>query len=366
MDSFIIASLISFFFTILVTPFMIRFAHRFGFVDKPNERKVHRTAMPRIGGVAFIIGTLAGMLFLTDLFEADVRTTFFILFGSVPLLIVGLLDDRFILKARYKLVAQLLTALIVVSSGLTIDFISIPFGKELDFGILSTGFTVFWLVAIMNSINLIDGLDGLAAGVSIIALATMLVLATGNPAAYGLVFAFGMPLIGSVSGFLFYNFHPAKLFMGDTGSLFLGYMIAVLSIVGLFKSVTMISLIIPLLILGVPIMDTFFAIIRRKLNKQNIGSPDKGHLHHCLLKKGYGHRQVVLTIYGVSILFACAALLMSMSNLWLSLLLLLIVTVLIQLFAEVIGLIGAQRQPLLNLIKRRFKRKNPKIVLRSK
>lgn len=148
MDSFIIASLISFISTILVTPFMIRIAHRFGFVDKPNERKVHRTAMPRIGGVAFIIGTLAGMLFLTDLFEADVRTTFFILLGSVPLLIIGLLDDRFILKARYKLVAQLLTALIVVSSGLTIEFISIPFGDRLDFGILSTVITVFWLVAL--------------------------------------------------------------------------------------------------------------------------------------------------------------------------------------------------------------------------
>ncbi|WP_099304719.1 glycosyltransferase family 4 protein [Bacillus sp. Marseille-P3800] len=366
MDSLILACLISFISTLILTPFMIRFAHRFGFVDKPNERKVHQKAMPRIGGLAFILGTLVGLLFVTDRLQVDLRTTLFIILGALPLIIIGLIDDRFILKAKYKLLAQLVSAGIVVSSGLTIEFISIPFGDRVDFGFLSTIITIFWLVAIMNSINLIDGLDGLAAGVSVIALTTMLVLASGNPAAYGLVFAFGIPLIGSVGGFLFYNFHPAKLFMGDTGSLFLGYMIAVLSIVGLFKSVTMVSLIVPILILGVPIMDTFFAIIRRKLNRQSIGSADKGHLHHCLLKKGYGHKQVVLTIYGVSILFATAALLMTMSNLWLSLLLLFVVTVLIQLFAELIGLIGEKRQPLLNLIRRRVFRKTTKMAMRSK
>lgn len=366
MNSLLLACLTSFIVTLVITPLIIKLAHRYGFVDTPNERKVHTKAMPRIGGLAFIIGTITGLLFVSDQLQADLRTTIFIIVGALPLVLIGLLDDRFTLKARHKLVAQLTSACIVVSSGISIEFIAIPFGERLDFGLLSSIVTVIWIIAIINSINLIDGLDGLSAGVSIIALTTMLVLASGNPAAYGLVFAFALPLIGSLSGFLFYNFHPAKIFMGDTGSLFLGYMIAVLSTMGFFKSVTIVSLIIPLLILGVPIVDTLFAIVRRKLNGRSIGAADKGHLHHCLLKKGYGHKQVVLTIYGVSLLFGISALLMSMSNVWLSLFLFLIVTLLVQLFAEIIGLIGEKRQPLLNMLRGRGLLKSKKAIMRSK
>ncbi|GAF15123.1 undecaprenyl-phosphate N-acetylglucosaminyl 1-phosphate transferase [Bacillus sp. JCM 19045] len=366
MNSLFIAFLASFIVTLLVTPFVIKLALRYGFVDTPNERKVHNKAMPRIGGLAFIIGTSVGLFFVKDLLEIDYRTTMFMMAGAIPLIFIGLLDDRFTLKARHKLIAQFVSASIIVSSGISIEFIAIPFGERLDLGLLSSIMTFIWLIAIMNAINLIDGLDGLAAGVSIIALGTMLVLATGNPAAYALVFAFAIPLIGSLSGFLLFNFHPAKIFMGDTGSLFLGYMIAVLSTMGFFKSVTIVSLIVPLLILGVPIVDTLFAIVRRKLNRQGIGEADKGHLHHCLLKKGYGHRQVVLTIYGVSLLFGIAALLLSMSNLWLSLLLLLLVTLFVQLFAEIIGLIGEKRQPLLNMIRRSSSVRTKKTYARGK
>ncbi|WP_078392288.1 glycosyltransferase family 4 protein [Shouchella patagoniensis] len=363
MDSLVVACIVSFIATIVITPLVITMAHRFGFVDKPNERKVHDRMMPRIGGVAFIIGTGAGLLFVTEHLYSDLKTTLFIIGGAIPIILIGLLDDRFALKAKHKLMFQLLSAVIVVSSGLSIDFISIPFGEKVDLGILSSIATVIWIIAIMNSINLIDGLDGLATGVSIIALATMLVLAAGNPAAYGLVFAFGVTLIGSTGGFLIYNFHPAKIFMGDTGSLFLGYMIAVLSTMGFFKSVTIVSLIVPLLILGVPILDTSFAIIRRKLNRQSVGSPDKGHLHHCLLNKGYGHRQAVLTIYGVSLLFAICAVAMSMTSLWLSLLILFIIAMLSQVFAEFIGLIGDKRQPLLNTIRKWI---NSRVVVKEK
>ncbi|MFB4259295.1 undecaprenyl-phosphate alpha-N-acetylglucosaminyl 1-phosphate transferase [Shouchella clausii] len=353
MEAYILAIISSFAAAIAVTPLVIKWAHRFGFVDQPNKRKVHQKPMPRIGGLTFIFGTGIGLLAVADQLAADWQTTVAILAGALPIIAIGLLDDKLALRARTKLLFQLLSAsIVVIGSGVSIDFISIPFGERIDLGLLSSIVTMIWLIAMMNAINLIDGLDGLAAGVAIIALSTMLVIAAGNPAAYGLVFAFGFPLIGSVGGFLIFNFHPAKFFMGDTGSLFLGYMIGILSTMGFFKSVTIVSVVVPLFILGVPILDTVFAIIRRKLNRQKIGSPDKGHLHHCLLNRGYGHRQAVLTIYGVSLLFAACAILLSMSSLWFSLLVLIVVALLIQLCAECIGLIGEKRKPLLNAIRK--------------
>ncbi|WP_059103385.1 MraY family glycosyltransferase [Shouchella shacheensis] len=352
MEVYLVALMTSFAAAIAITPLVVRFAHKCHFVDHPDERKVHKEAMPRIGGLTFIFGMLAGLIFLTDVLVSEWRQVSAIAVGAALLVAVGLLDDRFVLRARSKVIVQIAAASIVAYSGVVIDFIAIPFGERVDLGFLSYMVTVLWFLAVMNSMNLIDGLDGLAAGIAIIACLTMLVIAVGNPTAYGLVLAIGVTLIGSTGGFLVFNFHPAKLFMGDTGSLFLGYMIAVMSILGFFKTVTMVSLVVPLLILGVPMIDTMFAIIRRTLNQQKIAAPDKGHLHHCLLARGYGHRKAVLLMYGVSILFAMSALLLSKTGIWLSLFVLVVVATFIQLFAEFIGLIGDKRQPLLTAIRK--------------
>lgn len=197
-------------------------------------------------------------------------------------------------------------------------------------------------------INLIDGLDGLAAGVSTIALISLAIMAIimGNP----FVIATAAILAASSFGFLFYNFYPAKIFMGDTGALFLGYMISVLALLG-FKNVAIISLIIPVLMLGVPISDTFFAIVRRIRMKQKISAPDKSHLHHCLLKSGFSHRQSVLIIYGIAALFGLAAILFSQATVWGSIILLVVIVLALELFVEAIGLAGANYRPLLNLVR---------------
>jgi UDP-GlcNAc:undecaprenyl-phosphate GlcNAc-1-phosphate transferase len=230
---------------------------------------------------------------------------------------------------------------------LRVEFINLPFGGQLDFGFFSIPFTMIWIIGITNAINLIDGLDGLAGGVSSIALFAIAGMAfvMGNP--YVMVVA----LIAAVStlGFLVFNFHPAKIFMGDTGALFLGFLISVLSLLG-FKNVTFISLIIPVIILGVPISDTFFAIIRRLVNKQPLSAPDKSHLHHCLLRSGFSHRQTVLLIYAMSALFALTAFIFSQSTIRGSILIILVVLFIIELIVEKIGLVREDYRPLLKFL----------------
>ncbi|MFC0559258.1 glycosyltransferase family 4 protein [Halalkalibacter alkalisediminis] len=345
---YVLGLLVAFVVSVITLPFIIRFSKKYGFVDQPNSRKVHKEVKPRLGGIAIILGTIAGCLILMPQSEYMVE----IMIGAVILVITGIVDDRYALSAKVKIIAQIASAVVVVSSGLRIEYVSLPFIEHLEFGILSYVVTVFWIVAIVNSINLIDGLDGLAGGVATIAIITILVMALFNPIAQTTVIAFSVVLIGSTVGFLFYNFHPAKLFMGDTGSLFLGYSIAIISILGFYKSVTALSLLVPLIILGVPIIDTFFAIIRRALNKQKISAPDKGHLHHRLLEMGYGHRETVMIIYGISILFSVAALALSNSAFWGSLIIITVLMVNIQLFAEFIGLIGKERAPILKAVKK--------------
>ena len=206
------------------------------------------------------------------------------------------------LKAAPKFLGQIFAASIIVFwSGLQVEFINLPFGGVLEFGIFSIPFTILWIVGIINAINLIDGLDGLAGGVSSIALITISIMAILNKDIF--VATIALTVTGATIGFLKYNFHPAKVFMGDTGAMFLGYIIAVISLQGLFKNVTMISFIVPVIILGVPISDTFFAIIRRVVNKTPISAPDKSHLHHCLLNIGFTHKQTVILIYAMSASF---------------------------------------------------------------
>lgn len=308
---YIIAFLISFCIATLGTPFIILFAKRFGFVDVPDSRKVHQSLMPRVGGLAIVIGATTGLVYLHKV----IYVIWPILIGGIIILVIGVLDDKYTLSPRWKIVGQLLAACVVVFFGYDIDFIRIPFFLEkINLGPFGFIIAIFWIIGVTNAINLIDGLDGLASGVSIIAMTTILTLALIN--GQMIIVALTSILIGSTLGFLLFNFYPAKIFLGDTGSLFLGYCIATISLMGLYKSVTLFSLIIPIIILAIPIFDTFFAIIRRLMNKKNIFSPDKSHLHHRLLKIGFTHRQSVLIIYGFALLSGICAIIFSYSTLW--------------------------------------------------
>lgn len=335
---------ICFLVSILVTPLIKKLAVRIGAVDKPNSRKVHQTPMPRLGGLAIYISFLIGFLILMP--ESPYKYP--ILIGSFIIILTGIIDDLYDISARWKLLGQVSAALVVILVGVDIDFINLPFGGRIDFGIYTIPLTILWIVGITNAINLIDGLDGLAAGVSSIALITI----SGMAIIMGNVFVLSMGIIvlASTLGFLIYNFHPAKIFMGDTGAMFLGYMIAVLSLLG-FKNVAVISFIVPIIILGVPISDTLFAIIRRIALKKPLAAPDKSHLHHCILRLGYSHRKTVLIIYGISAIFGAVAVVFSQATMWVSLMVVLALLLVIELMVEKIGLVGKNYKPIIKMFR---------------
>ncbi len=332
--------------SLILTPIVKKFAFLVGATDQPNHRKVHQKIMPRLGGLAIYISFIIGVIVLqpTDQYAWP------ILIGSVIIIVTGLIDDLTELSAKWKFAGQLLAAVVVVLGGVRVEFINLPFGGELEFGYMSIPLTIFWIVGVTNAINLIDGLDGLAAGVSTIALITI----SGMAFLKGDIFAMSIGLIVIVStlGFLVYNFHPAKIFMGDTGALFLGYIISVLALLG-FKNVTAISLIIPVIILGVPLSDTFFAIIRRIVQKKPLSAPDKSHLHHCLLRIGFTHRQTVLLIYAMAAMFGLAAFIFSMSTMWGAIIVGAVILVAIELVVEITGMVGKNYKPLLKLMRNR-------------
>lgn len=313
--------------------------------DKPNQRKVHSNPVPTMGGLAIFASFLLGLLILqpSSVYHSAIICGAFLIIG------LGILDDLFCLSPKVKFAIQLLAAsLVIFWGGLQVEFINLPFGGRIEFGLFSSVITMLWIVGITNAINFIDGLDGLAAGVSAIALMTIAIMAIAIGDLY--VATMALILFFSTTGFLRYNFHPAKIFMGDTGALFLGYMISVLALLG-FKNVTVISFIIPIFILGVPISDTLIAIIRRFINKQNISSPDKSHLHHRLLRLGFTHTQSVLIIYALSMMFSVAAILFSMTTIWGSVLIFLIALLVIQVLIEHLELINSSYKPLTNFMK---------------
>lgn len=337
--------LICFALSVLFTPFVKKLAFAVGATDKPNKRKVHQKIMPRLGGLAIYASFMIGYFILRPWNEDSL----YILLGSFIIVAVGILDDIYELPAKVKFLGQLVAAfIVVVIAGVQVTFINLPFGGQLHFGFLSIPISIIWIVGITNAINLIDGLDGLAAGVSAIALVTIsgMALIMGD----WFVSSMGFIILGSTLGFLLYNFHPAKIFMGDTGALFLGYMISVLALLG-FKNVTFISFVIPVLILGVPISDTFFAIIRRIVKKQPLSAPDKSHLHHCLLRLGYSHRQTVLIIYGMSALFGLVAIILSQAAVWVSMIVLAAVLLILEIIAEKIGLVDVNYRPILKMMR---------------
>ncbi|GLI08679.1 undecaprenyl-phosphate alpha-N-acetylglucosaminyl 1-phosphate transferase [Paenibacillus tyrfis] len=338
---------------LLMTPLVKRFAFWVGAVDAPNHRKVHSRIMPRLGGLAIFIAFIAAYFVVSpaiNTLKTDV--VFGLLVGGAIVVLIGALDDRFDLSPKIKLLGQILAASVVVYSGAVIDLVNLPFGDgAVSLTWLAVPLTIFWIVGVTNAINLIDGLDGLSAGVSGIATTTILVLALmmGNVT----VALLCVVLLGSIAGFLFYNFHPAKIFMGDSGALFLGFCLATLSVLG-FKQATVVSLLVPIMILGVPLSDTFFAIMRRWVNNLPISAADKSHLHHCLLQLGFSHRTTVLIIYGIAIFFGSSAVLLSFMSeqdaLWGAVILIAILLFVLVLGAEAIGIISKTKKPVLHFL----------------
>lgn len=322
-------------FSLLLVPQVARLAIKIGAVDQPNARKVHKKVMPRMGGLAIYVSFFV-VLFLWESFSRELMGLFL---GGTVLVIVGIIDDMKDIPAKVKLCGQILAACIVVASGVRVEFMTnIFFGGMFPLSAFSAPFTVLWIVAIINAINLIDGLDGLAAGISVISAATMAIV--GYASGQYMMASMAMILIGSTLGFLKYNFHPAQIFMGDTGSMFLGYNLAVFAVLGFAKSFTLLSLVPPILVLAIPILDTLFAIIRRKMNHKPIFKPDKHHLHHCLLNYGFSHRDTVLIIYTVSAILAICGLIMTYLNSTQGICLLTVISVLIIYGAMKLGVIG--------------------------
>jgi UDP-GlcNAc:undecaprenyl-phosphate GlcNAc-1-phosphate transferase len=293
--------------SLLSTPLVVRLARALNIVDAPGIRKIHAQAIPRIGGVAIVLGMLMAsipMLFQDNVigegfrkFQAQVTA---LLVGGLFMFLVGLIDDVWDLRVRFKLLAQILAAVGVCVAGVRIDDAGINGLFTLRFGWVAWPITIFWIVGVTNAVNLIDGLDGLAAGIAAVTCGVTAVFAvyTGQP----MMAVFMLALLGSLTGFLVFNFNPAKIFMGDCGTMFLGFVLAVSSVMCASKSSTLVGMALPALALGIPIFDTFFSILRRFEERRSIFAPDRCHIHHRLLDKGIRHRHVVILMYMVTLL----------------------------------------------------------------
>lgn len=313
----------------VITPLVIKFAHKVGAVDVPmDNRRVHTKPMPRLGGLAIFVSFIIVFLATTNL---EINKVIGLVIGSTMIIACGIKDDINPVSAKFKLAIQVLASLVLFYSGYRIGFLTNFLGDMIShFGaseyiyistMISLPITVFWVVGITNTINLIDGLDGLAAGVSMIAAAALTYVAFANGSTE--VALLTAIITGSILGFLPYNFNPARIFMGDTGSLFLGFILAAISIEGALKSATVVTLFIPVIILGIPIFDTTFAIVRRVASGKSISEGDKGHLHHRLLSIGMCHKDAVLSLYFLASLLGAAGILFvnkQMVSGWISLL----------------------------------------------
>lgn len=291
---YLAAFIVTLILSLTITPVIIKLAHKFDFIDKPGERKINTRVVATAGGTAIYLAFMIPLKF----FLPSSPTIKGIMLGGTFMILLGLFDDKFELSAPIKFSGQIIGALILIYFGIKINFITNPFGGFIYLGVYTVPFTVFWIVSIINTINLIDGLDGLAAGVSIIAVLTLFAVALQENQFTASMLA--VLLAGSSLGFLRYNFNPAEVFMGDTGSMFIGYIIAAVSITGALKSAAAVTIFVPMLALAIPILDTTFAIIRRIFNDRPIGEADHGHIHHRLLAIGLNQRQAVISVYLIS------------------------------------------------------------------
>lgn len=305
---FLIALVLGYVFT----PLSIKLAHTIGAVDIPEEtRNIHKKPTPRLGGLAIFLAFIISLLFFSNVGD---RQIFGIIIGAIVIVGAGVYDDVKGISPKSKLFFQILAAAIVVFFGIRIEIFTNFFTNSnyIVLGAFSIPVTIFWIVGITNTVNLIDGLDGLAVGVSIIASFTLAYVALVNGRIETAILL--VILAGSSLGFLPFNFNPADVFMGDTGSLFLGYILGVISIVGAVKGATTLAYVVPILALGLPIFDTSFAILRRYLTNKPIMEADRGHLHHKLLDIGFEHKSAVLILYLISILLGIAAVFFSLNR----------------------------------------------------
>ena len=312
----LVAILLGFLIAFFATPFVYKLAFKCGAIDSPNERKVHKRIMPRMGGLAIFV-SFAAVLLLTQEITPIIKG---LLLGGFLIVLLGVADDVKGISPRVKLGGQIIAAVVVVAFGLEVRSLTNPFAASdmIALGVLGIPLTILWLISVTNAVNLIDGLDGLAGGITIIALLTIAatvwieVTKTGIAApGQSEAVALALILAAAVLGFLPFNFNPARIFLGDTGSMFLGFNLAVLSVMGLAKGPTFISVIIPVVILGIPLLDTIFAVVRRFLGNRPIMQPDKEHLHHRLMDLGLDHRQTVMCIYAISLVLGMSAIVMT-------------------------------------------------------
>ena len=314
----------------VITPYSIRLAKKVGAVDYPNDRRVNKKPMPRLGGIAVIAGFLVSAIYLIITMRIENNIDFItdglgkkllgFLFGAMVLGITCYIDDVKGISPLVKLAGQLIAAIIVVSCGVRIDNFTIPFKENsiMINEVISYILTIGWIVGITNAINLIDGLDGLSSGITLIACISMLIIFSLNESPLIAIILI-TALAGAIVGFLPYNFNPAKTFIGDVGSNFMGYAISIISILGVAKTYTAIVIIAPIIVLALPIFDTLWAIVRRIVKTKSIKGvfkADKGHLHHRLMAKGYTQRQAVLILYGVTATLGMIAIILLDSGIW--------------------------------------------------
>ena len=292
----------TFLFTAIIMPFMIRIANHIGAIDVPRNRHIHKVDMPKLGGLGIYFGFLFGyMIFGVNSIQMNS-----VLIGSSIIIITGIIDDIKPITAFQKLIGQISAALTVMLYGKILLSQATVFGFDFQFGIFAYPITLLFIVGCVNVINLIDGLDGLSSGITSIFFITIGVISYFQGKLNSLAAILGFIMLGATLGFLLHNFSPAKIFAGDTGSMFMGFIISVVALLG-FKGTMLTSLIVPLLILAIPILDTLFAIIRRLLKKQPIFQADKEHMHHQFLKMNFSPRATVLIVYLINILFSLAS-----------------------------------------------------------
>lgn len=325
-----IAFLLAFITAFVITPYTIRLAQKVGAVDYPNDRRINKKPMPRLGGLAVIAGFMVSAIYLIITMSIEKKVNFAeeglnrklmgCLLGAIILGITCYIDDVKDIKPLVKLAGQVIAAIVVVSSGVLIDNFTIPF-KENNVmlnEVFSFVLTVGWIVGITNAINLIDGLDGLSSGITLISCISLLIIFALNESPLIAIILI-TALAGAIVGFLPYNFNPAKTFIGDVGSNFMGFAIAVISILGVAKTYTAIVIIAPIIVLALPIFDTLWAIVRRIVKTKSIKGvfkADKGHLHHRLMAKGYTQKQAVLILYGITATLGMVAIILLDSGIW--------------------------------------------------
>ena len=324
----------AFVLTLILTPPVRKLALRLGAIDVPDARKIHAYPIPRMGGLAIFLSFFISLFFLETFSEKTIA--FFA--GSLVLIILGIFDDVLSLNPKIKLLGQIAAAMIPVAYGIKVNYVTNPFGGKILLGDASYLLTIFWIVAIINAINLIDGLDGLAAGTA--AISAVFIGISSLTRGHEFVFYAAIALGGASLAFLKYNLNPATIFLGDTGSMFLGYTLALLSVMGTAKSPTVISIIIPVLVMAIPIFYTLFAIVRRFFAGRPIFKPDKEHIHHRFLDLGYSPRKTVLIIYTINIILGLLALYVKLLTFIQALVFVGLIVFLLTLAAQKLGILG--------------------------